>query len=134
MPRYFDTFWFIFYLLLYGSLVWCWISWLKLKPHVLTNWRTATQLLGFVCAAISTLLNTWLYVHARYTGGYSIHFTFRDGYSGFHPIELRFMQWGSLTALVGIVCAVASTEMSRVVLAVISLLNLLMWPADAMSL
>lgn len=89
---------------------------------------------GLVCATISTVLNTWLYVHALYTGGYAIHFGFRDGYSGFHPVELRFMQWGSLTALAGIVCAVVGGRKNRILLAVISTLNLLTWIGDGLSL
>jgi hypothetical protein len=134
MPRYFDTFWFVFYVLLCGSLFWCWFSWLSTKPNVLASWRTAALLLGFVCATISASLNTWLYVHAMYTGGYPIHLAFRDGYWGFHPVEQRFIQWGTLTALVGLVCSVAGVGKNRAVLGVVSLLNLLMWFSDAMIL
>jgi hypothetical protein len=134
MLPYFHVVSFIFYLLLWGSLVWCWISWLKSKPGVLRNWRAATLLLGFVCATISTSLNTWLYVHALYTGGYPIHYGFKDGYSGFHPVEWRFMQWGSLTALAGTVSAVAGRGKGRFVLAGISIFDLLCWYFDAMSM
>src|SRR5277367_462699 len=130
MPPYFQTGSFIFYLLLCGSLIWIWISWLKSKPSVLRNWHGAAQLMGLGCATISTVLNTWLYVHALYTGGYAIHFGFRDGYSGFHPVELRFMKWGSLTALAGIVCAAVGGRKNRILLAVISILNLLTWTGD----
>jgi hypothetical protein len=91
-------------------------------------------LLGFVCATISTALSTWLYVHALYTGGYPVHYTFKDGYSGFHPVEWRLIQWGGLAALAGIVFAVASGGTGRTVVAVISVLNLLSWFGDAMSL
>jgi hypothetical protein len=117
MPPYFHTVSFIFYLLVCASLIWCWISWLKSKPSVLGKWRAATLLLGLVCATVSTVLTSWLYVHAMYTGGYAIHYGFKDGYSGFHPVEWRFMRWGSLTALAGIVCAAVGQGKGRIVLA-----------------
>jgi hypothetical protein len=78
---------------------------------------------GLVCATVSTALNVYLYVHAMYTGGYRL----------FHPVEFMCIRWGTLTALLGIVGSIAGKGKGRVLLTVISVLNLLTWFGDAMA-
>jgi hypothetical protein len=123
MPPYFHLPWFIFFLFYCGFLIWYWAAWLKSKPKVLQNWRVAVLLVGFLCATLSVMLNNYLYVHALYTGGYRFY----------HPVELMCIRWGTLTALLGIVFAIAGKGRGRIPLAVISALNLLLWFADAMA-
>ena len=123
MPPYFQLTWFIFFLLYCGSLIWCWAWWLKSKPKDLQNWRAAVLLAGLVCASVSVTLNVYLYVHALYTGGYPFY----------HPVELRCIRWGSLTALLGILAGILGKGRGRIHLAVISVLNSVLWFADAMA-
>jgi hypothetical protein len=134
MPPHFETAWFIFYLLFCGSLIWCWAVWLKSKPETFRSWRAAALLGGLVCATVSTALSCYLYVHAMYTGGYPIHMGFKDGYSGFHPVELLCIQLGAVTALVGVVCTSTGKGTGRMAVRVIAILNLLGWFVDAMAL
>jgi len=94
-----------------------------MKPKTWRNWRAATIAVGILCTTISATLSVFLYVHALYTGGYPFY----------HPVELRCIRWGSLTALLGIVAAIAGKGRGRIPLAVISVLNLVMWFADAMA-
>jgi len=76
-----------------------------------------------VCATVSTALNVYLYAHALYTGGYPFY----------HPTELLCLRWGSLTALIGVVAAMTGFGKGRILLAIISFLNLLGWFADAVA-
>jgi hypothetical protein len=57
----------------------------------------------------------------------------RAGYPFYHPVELMCIRWGSLTALLGILAASVGKGRGRIPLAIISVLNLLMWFADAMA-
>src|SRR6202035_2438229 len=122
MPRYFHLTSFIFFLLYCGFLLWCWAVWFRSKPEV-RQWRTAVLLVGLLCATLSAGLDVYLYVHALYTGGYAFY----------HPVELLCIRWGSLTALLGIVAASVGKGSGRVPLAIISVLNLMIWFADAMA-
>jgi hypothetical protein len=123
MPPYFHLTSFIISLFYCSFLVWCWVAWSKSKPKVLQNWRAAALLVGLLCATLSTTLDVYLYVHALYTGGYPFY----------HPLELMCIRWGSLTALLGIVAAILGKGRGRIPLAVISVLNLLLWFADGMA-
>jgi hypothetical protein len=123
MPPYFHLTWFIFFAAYCGFLIWCWVAWIRAKPKPLRNWRAATILAGILCATISVALNVFLYVHALYTGGYPFY----------HPVELRCIRWGTLTALLGIAAAIVGKGGGRIPLAVISVLNLVMWFAAGMA-
>jgi hypothetical protein len=123
MPPYFQLTWFIFSLLYCSFLIWCWAWWFKSKPKVLQNWRPAALFLGLICSTLSVTLSVYLYVHALYTGGYPFY----------HPVELMCIRWGTLTALLGIVAATVGKGRGRIHLAVISVLNLVLWFADAMA-
>ncbi len=79
---------------------------------------------GLCCATISTVLDAFLYVHAVFTGGYPL----------FHPVELMCIRLGSLTAMLGIICALAGKGRLRLSVAIISIFNLLLWFSDAMAL
>jgi hypothetical protein len=89
----------------------------------LQNWRAAVLLAGLLCATLSTTLDVYLYVHALYTGGYPFY----------HPIELMCIRLGTLAALLGIVAAIVGKGRGRIPLAVISILNLMLWFAAAMA-
>jgi hypothetical protein len=123
MPPYFRLTWFIFFIAYCGFLIWCWVAWIRLKPKALQNWRAAALLVGILCATISVTLSVFLYVHALYTGGYPYY----------HPVELMCIRWGTLTALLGIVAAIVGKGRGRVPLAVLSVLNLVMWFAAGMA-
>jgi len=70
-------------------------------------------------------LSVFLYVHALYTGGYPLYLD--------HPVELMCIKWGFFTALLGIVAAIVGKGRGRIPLAVISVLNLVMWFADGVA-
>jgi hypothetical protein len=78
---------------------------------------------GLLTATVSVTLNSYLYVHAMYTGGYPFY----------HPVELMCIRWGTLTALLGIVAAAMGTGKGRNPLASISVLNLVLWFAAGMA-
>lgn len=123
MPPYFHFGWFMFFLSYSAFLIWCWVAWLKSKPKVLGHWRAAVLLVGLLSATLSVTLNNYLYVHAMFTGGYPFY----------HPVELMCIRWGTLTALLGIVAAIASKGRGRIPLGLISVLSILLWFADAMA-
>jgi hypothetical protein len=123
MPPYFQVTSFIFFIAYCGCLIWCWVAWIRLKPKALGSWRVAAVPVGILCATISVTLSVFLYIHALYTGGYPFY----------HPVELRCIRWGTLTALLGIIAAIVGKGRGRIPLAVISVLNLAMWFADAMA-
>jgi hypothetical protein len=123
MPPYFHLPWFIFFVLYFGFLIWCWAAYFRSKPSVLHSWRAAVLLVGLLCATLSVALNLFLYVHALYTGGYPL----------FHSVELRCIRWGTLTALLGIVAASVGKGRGRTPLAAISVLNLVLWFAAGMA-
>lgn len=123
MPPYFHLSSFIFFLLYCGFLIWCWAWWFKSKPRVFQTWRPAALFLGLICATLSVTLNVYLYVHALYTGGYPFY----------HRVELMCIRWGTLAALLGIVAAIVGKGQGRIYLAVISVLNLVLWFMDAMA-
>jgi hypothetical protein len=123
MPPYFRLYPFIVSLFYCSFLIWCWVAWLKSKPRVSQNWRAAVLLVGLLCATLSTVLDVYLYVHALYTGGYPFY----------HPVELMCIRWGTLAALLGIVAAIVGKGRGRIPLAVISVLNLMLWFAAAMA-
>jgi Zn-dependent protease with chaperone function len=57
---------------------------------------------------------------------------YTGGYPFYHPIELMCIRWGTLTALLGIVAA-AMGRKGRIPLAIISVLNLVLWFAAGMA-
>ncbi|MEQ1354267.1 MAG: hypothetical protein ABLT11_09630 [Candidatus Acidiferrum sp.] len=87
-----------------------------------TKWRAGVFLSGLVFATLSTVLSSFLFVHAAFTGGYPFY----------HPVEPLCIRYGSLTALLGILASIAGNGALRLVVAAISTLNLLIWFADAM--
>ena len=78
---------------------------------------------GLYCATASTILNAFMFVHAVITGGYPFY----------HPVELFCIRVGSLTALLGVTCSIIGRGKPRLHIAVISVLNFLVWFADAMA-
>jgi hypothetical protein len=73
--------------------------------------------MGLLCATLSVTLHAYLYIHALYTGGYPFY----------HPVELLCIGWGALTAFLAIVATTLGKGRGRVPLAIISVLNLMLW-------
>jgi hypothetical protein len=69
------------------------------------------------------VLSAWLFIHAAFTGGYPFY----------HPIELFCIRVGTFTGLLGLVMAVAGKGKIRISVTVISIVNLLIWYADALA-
>ena len=78
---------------------------------------------GLCFATVPTGLDTFLYIHAVFTGGYPL----------FHPVELACIRLGSLTAMLGLICALAGKGRLRLSVTMISIFNLLVWFSDAMA-
>ena len=124
MRVYITPIWVIVSLCLWGYVLWSWTTWLKLGEKEAPGWRAIIVVAGLCLATISTALNAFLYVHAVFTGGYPL----------FHPIELMCIRLGSLTAMLGIICALAGKGRLRLSVTIISIFNLLVWYSDAMAL
>jgi hypothetical protein len=123
VPPYFQPGWLLFFLLFLGSLIWCWVTWLRSKPKSLHNWRAVSLVVGLIATTISTGLNVYLYVHASYTGGYPFY----------HPVEMACIRVGWLAALLGILAAGVGYGRSRIPVVVLSILNFLLWFMDALT-
>ena len=110
-------------LLFWGYVVWNWVAWLRSTQKDSPKWRAVTAVVGLCFATSSTILSAFLFVHASITGGYAFY----------HPVELFCIRVGSLTALLGIVCALMGKGKLRIHVAVVSVMNFLLWFADAMA-
>jgi hypothetical protein len=111
------------FLLFFGYVVWGWVGWLRSSEKVSPQWRAIIAVAGLCFATVSTVLSIFLYVHAVVTGGYPL----------FHPIEIFCIRLGSLTAFIGLMSAIVGKGKIRIHVAVISILNLLLWFMDAMA-
>jgi hypothetical protein len=110
-------------LLFWSYVVWIWVGWVTSTERYTPKWRAATAVAGLCFATISTVLSAFLFIHATITGGYPFY----------HPVELFCIRLGSLTALLGLVAAIAGKGRLRLHVAAISILNLLVWFSDAMA-
>src|SRR6267143_5627847 len=120
MSLYIRPIWIIISLCLWGYVLWSWATWLKLSEKGAPRWRAIMVVAGLGCATISTALDTFLYIHAVFTGGYPL----------FHPAELACIRLGSLTAMLGIICGLAGKGRLRLSVTIISIFNLLVWFSD----
>jgi hypothetical protein len=107
----------------WAYVVWSWVRWLRADQRNIPQWRAVVASVGLFCATVSTVLSAFLFIHAVITGGYTFY----------HPVELFCIRAGSVTALFGIVAALAGKGNVDGHVAVISTLNLLLWFIDAMS-
>ncbi len=123
MPHYFSLFWSLIFLALCAYLIWLWIRLPKSVRETAPKWRVVSVAVGLLLVTASTGLSDFLFVHAAYTGGYTFY----------HPVELFCIRIGTLTALLGLVAALAGKGKLKIHIAAISLLNLLSWFADAMA-
>jgi hypothetical protein len=112
----------LIFILGWGYLVWNWVGWLKSGLQI-QKWRTVMNGVGLSFVTIFSILASFLYVHAVITGGYPYY----------HPIEMLCMGIGALTALAGLAAAIAGKGKVRISVAVISMLNLLLWFIDGVS-
>jgi hypothetical protein len=110
-------------LLFWGYVVWAWVVWRKSNEKVAPRWRAITLFGGLCCATASTALGAFMTIHAAITGGYPFY----------HPVELLCIRLGSLTALLGLICAITGKGRLRLHVTIISAVNLLLWFADAIA-
>jgi hypothetical protein len=114
---------FVLFLPFWAYVVWVWVRWHKADQRNFPQWRAIVASVGLFCATVSTVLSAFLFIHAVITGGYPFY----------HPVELFCIGAGSLTAVLGIVAAVAGKGNVDGHVAVISMLNLLLWLIDAVA-
>jgi hypothetical protein len=106
-----------------GYVTWNWVRWLRPGEKRLRTWRTVTIAAGLCFATISFILSEFLYIHTVITGGYPFY----------DPVELFCLRAGTLAALLGLTAALLGKGKLRLSIAVISVLNLLLWYVDAMA-
>lgn len=108
-----------------GAFTWyvgrLWIQWVGQREQPGRGWRPSLTVVGLFATTVSTILSIFLFLHAQVTGGYPFY----------HPIELFCIRWGTLTALVGIAASIVGKGKVRPHLAVVSVINLLIWFSDA---
>ena len=85
------------------------------------KWREGIAFAGLCLATFSTVLSVFLFVHAAFTGGYPFY----------HPVESFCIGFGFLSASLGLVASIAGKGKLLPHVAVISVLNLLLWLVDA---
>jgi hypothetical protein len=103
--------------------VWKWVGWFRSKEKVTPQWRRFAVLAGLCPATVSTGLSAFLFIHTSFTGGYPFY----------HPVEPFCLRIGSLTALLGFLAALLGKGMTRLPVAAISILNLVLWLVDAVA-
>jgi hypothetical protein len=123
MPRYLSLTDVLLLLLLGAGVASAWFRWLRQREELTPQWRAGTFLVGLCLATFSTALSIFLLVHAVFTGGYSFY----------HPAELFCIRFGGLSALLGTVASIAGKGSSRLYVALLSTLNLLLWFTDAVA-
>jgi hypothetical protein len=79
--------------------------------------------IGLGLVTISSTLSVFMFIHAGITGGYPFY----------HPVELFCIRLGTLTAIIGLVAALAGKGKPRFSVVLISAINLLIWFGDAMA-
>lgn len=121
MPAHMELIWWLFFLSLWGYLLWSWTIWFKSRDKTAPRWRAIAFVAGLCSATVSTILGAFLFVHATVTGGYAFY----------HPVELFCIRVGSLTALLGLAAGLTGRAKVRLAVTVISTLNLLLWFMDA---
>src|SRR6267378_7710155 len=84
-------------LLFWSYVVWTWVTWLRSTERYAPKWRAATAVAGLGSATVSTVLSAFLSIRATVTGGFPFY----------RPVELFCIRLGSLTALLGLVAAMA---------------------------
>jgi hypothetical protein len=113
----------VFFPLFWGYLIWSIVAWFRSKDPVLPKWRSYATALGLLLAAVSTILDSFLYIHAKL------------GWGGppFSSLELLSIQPGGLTALLGIVCGIAGKGKPRVAVIIIASITLFLWVMTGMA-
>jgi hypothetical protein len=123
MPRYLSPTGFLLIVVLCIYVTWQWVRCTKLVSGVKPKWRVGVAVVGLCLATFSTILSVFLLVHASYTGGYPFY----------HPVELFCIRFGFSTAFLGLVASIMGKGKLRGHVAVLSILNLLLWVVDAMA-
>jgi hypothetical protein len=121
MPRYLSLGNSLLFLSLGVGIGWAWLRWFSRPQQLTPKWRDGIFVEGLFSATVSTVLSSFLFVHAAFTGEYPFY----------HPVEL--LRYGSLTALLGILASIAGKGSLRLPVAALSTLNLLIWFADAVT-
>jgi hypothetical protein len=123
MPRYLSLGYSLLFLSLRVGIGWAWFRLFSRRQQLTPKWRAGIFVVGLFFATVSTVLSSFLFVHAAFTGGYTFY----------HPVELLCIRYGALTAFLGILASIAGKGTLRLHLAALSTLNLLIWLADAMA-
>jgi len=111
----------VLFVVFWAYVVWVCVRQLRSEQGNAPKWRSVVASLELFCATVSTVLSAFLFIHAVITGGYPFY----------HPVELFCIRVGGLTALLGIVAALAGKGRVDGHVAVISTANLLLWIMDA---
>jgi hypothetical protein len=107
----------------FAYVVWCWFRWAKSSTDIYPRWRAFTAIVGYGFATASTALSAFMFVHAKFTGGYPYY----------HPVELFCIRVGTLTALIGLVATIIGKGKLHLPTGVVSGFNLLIWFTDAIA-
>lgn len=124
-PRYADVLLrFTFYLLLWVYVTFLWVRCRGGVEKVSPKWRAVTAFAGLCLATFSMALLAFFLVDWSYTGGYRLSYR----------AELFCTQFGLLTAFLALIASITGKGKLRLGVALISILNLLMWFGAAWTL
>jgi hypothetical protein len=98
-----------------------WVVWFRQPKAPKSNWRSLLLLAGMAAASVSLMLVVGLFINALVTGGFPFY----------HPILIRVLRIGSLTAICGLGGALAGKGKQRISTAACSIFCLLVWLTEA---
>jgi hypothetical protein len=78
MPRYLSLGNSLLFLSLRVGIGWAWFRLFSRRQQLTPKWRAGIFVVGLFFATVSTVLSSFLFVHAAFTGGYTFY----------HPVEL----------------------------------------------
>jgi hypothetical protein len=100
-----------------------WAKWLRAPERPKRTPRNVLLLFGAASASLSLALAIGLFIHAQITGGFPFY----------HPTLMRVLRIGFLTALFGLLAALAGKGKPRISTAVCSVFCLLVWFMEAVA-
>lgn len=104
--------------------LWTWLGWIQSGEKLaIPKWRGVAAVIGFTSTTTSLLLILVLAVHALLTGGFPYY----------HPTLMLAFAIGFLTAMLGVVAAIAGKGPLEVPTIISSILCLLIWFVEAIA-